>query len=127
MSFTEAQGLGDAQTAHTRPGRKQTFTIAHELAHCCLHIKDYDRPHIEFRLADEEKDRKEKDADIFAGELLIPLKRLRKVYTDLTVPTSSALASSFVVSISVMEARLDYLKISYYNQDGQAVIYGNDE
>ena len=95
--------------------------------HCCLHIKDYDRPHIEFRLADEEKDRKEKDADIFAGELLIPLKRLRKVYTDLTVPTSSALASSFVVSISVMEARLDYLKISYYNQDGQAVIYGNDE
>ena len=49
------------------------------------------------------------------------------MYTDLTVPTSSALASSFVVSISVMEARLDYLKISYYNQDGQAVIYGNDE
>ena len=106
---------------------RQRFTIAHELAHCCLHIKDYDRPHIEFRLADEEKDRKEKDADIFAGELLIPLKRLRKVYTDLTVPTSSALASSYVVSISVMEARLDYLKISYYNQDGQAVIYGNDE
>lgn len=106
---------------------RQRFTIAHELAHCCLHIDDYDRPHIEFRLTDEEKDQKEKDADIFAGKLLIPLNRLRKVYMDLPVPTSSALASRFAVSVSVMEARLNYLKISYYNQDGQAIVYGNNE
>lgn len=31
------------------------------------------------------------------------------------------------IGVNVMEARLNYLKISYYNQSGQAIIYGNSE
>ena len=105
---------------------RQRFTIAHELAHCCLHSLADNEPHIELRWNEQEKDAHEKEADIFAGKLLIPLNKLREVYMGLTVPSSVTLASKFAVSINVMEARLNYLKISYFNKDGQAVVYGNE-
>jgi Zn-dependent peptidase ImmA (M78 family) len=104
---------------------RQRFTIAHELAHCCLHTVEYDKPHVEFRMNDSQKDQHEKEADIFAGQLLVPLKRLQEVYLKLAVPSSITLASKFAVSVNVMEARLDYLKISYFNKDGQAIAYEN--
>ena len=74
---------------------------------------------------DSQKDQHEKEADIFAGQLLVPLKRLQEVYLKLAVPSSITLASKFAVSVNVMEARLDYLKISYFNKDGQAIAYEN--
>ena len=105
---------------------RQRFTIAHELAHCCLHSLVDNKPHIEFRMNEQEKDSREKEADIFAGKLLIPLNKLKEVYMGLAVPSSVTLASKFAVSINVMEARLNYLKISYFNKDGQAVLYGTE-
>lgn len=105
---------------------RQRFTIAHELAHCCLNNVTYEKPHIDLRLNDKEKDNDEIAADIFAGKLLIPLTKLKDVYLKLAVPSSITLASKFAVSVNVMEARLDYLKISYFNKDGKAVVYGND-
>ncbi len=105
---------------------RQRFTIAHELAHCCLHIVEYDKPHVEFRINDLQKDQHEKEADIFAGQLLIPLSKLHEVYLSLAVPSSITLASKFAVSINVMEARLDHLQISYFNKNGQAITYGNE-
>lgn len=105
---------------------RQRFTIAHELAHCCLHMIESNKTYVEYRRNESNDNEHEREADIFAGELLIPIKKLREIYLSLAVPSSVTLASKFAVSTNVMEARLNYLKISYFNKDGQAVIYENE-
>lgn len=75
---------------------------------------------------EQEKTEHEIEADIFAGKLLTPLEKLQEVYLNLAVPSSTTLARKFGVSVNVMEARLDYLKISYYNNKGQAIVYGDE-
>jgi Zn-dependent peptidase ImmA (M78 family) len=104
---------------------RQRFTIAHELAHCCLHYThDENYRHLELRLADSANNPHETEADIFAGELLIPLSKLKEVYLSLDCPCSAILASKFGVSINVMEARLNYLEISYFNKNMEPVLNG---
>lgn len=97
----------------TSDNRKR-FTIAHEIAHCCLHTDELKETHIQLRKVSEKDNLTEIDANIFAGELLIPQKLLMKYYEELLFPSLSSLASLFEVSTSVMAARLDYLKLSYY-------------
>lgn len=103
--------------------RRQKFTIAHELAHAMLH-KDYNS-HIEYRMTEDEisNDPTEIKANILAGELLIPLKLLAKVYMELQIPSSITLAERFDVSVNVMEARLNYLKVFYFDSKGNAITY----
>ena len=60
------------------------------------------------------KDTKETEADIFAGELLIPEQSLVKVYDEFYVPSLKSLAKIFMVSTNVMAARLDYLSMPYF-------------
>ncbi len=105
---------------------RQRFTIAHELAHCCLYNNSTPYRHIEFRMDDEEykANLKEIKANIFAGELLIPFNKLKEVYLSLDKPYSTILAKKFGVSTSVMEARLNYLGISYLNREGMPIING---
>ena len=98
---------------------RKKFTVAHELAHCCLHCPDNVSTHVEYRLSPafgltEEDLKKEKIADIFAGQLLIPKDPLIKVYNEMLIPSLTSLAKIFDVSCSVMAARLDYLEMSYY-------------
>lgn len=92
---------------------RKRFTIAHELAHCCLHMNPNEDLHIEFRTDEKSKDIKEIEANIFAGELLIPEKSLRTVIADKQVTEELVLLLSrfFVVSSNVMKERLKYLKI----------------
>lgn len=82
------------------------FTIAHELAHCCL---DGDLNHVEFRHDGSSDEASERRANIFAGELLIPLPQLEKVSKELLLPTITNLATVFEVSETVMAARIEYL------------------
>lgn len=92
---------------------RKRFTIAHELAHCC---KDYDnltKGHVELRNDEISLSGKEYDANIFAGELLIPSNSLMYIYDKLLVPSLSVLSSIYQVSTNVMAARLDYLKKPY--------------
>lgn len=103
---------------------RQRVTIAHELAHCCLSTESSSKPHVEYRLDNDDKDENEIAADIFAGELLIPFKKLAEVYLSLDYPFSTILANKFGVSVAVMEARLNYLKISHFDSKGNAVQYG---
>lgn len=105
---------------------RQRFTIAHELGHICEHLvpDSTDYPYIDFRIEEECQNDNEKKANIFAGELLIPLPKLKEVYLSMTLPTSPALAKRFGTSLNVMEERLNYLNISYYNREGKAVING---
>lgn len=84
------------------------FTVAHELAHCCL---QGEKSHIEFRIEGVEPDEDELAANTFAGALLIPENSLNKVIDELIVPSVSALADIFEVSENVMRARLDYLGV----------------
>lgn len=95
------------------------FTISHELAHCCLHCPTNESTHIEYRLnlfseLSWQELKKEKEANIFAGELLIPEEVLKKYYDEMIVPSLSSLSKIFDVSTSVMAARLDYLNMPYY-------------
>lgn len=87
------------------------FTIAHELAHCCLHNDNLEINHLELR-TDDNSDR-ERDANIFAGELLIPYSSLMSIYNQLLKPSLSVLAQIFQVSTSVMKARLNYLELRF--------------
>lgn len=96
------------------PNRRR-FTLAHELAHCCLdaqHLKD---GHVEFRSDRNSKDPSEFNVNVFAGELLIPKKLLEEEYHNMIAPLSDVLAKIFEVSVNVMEKRLDYLKMPYYS------------
>lgn len=103
---------------------RQRFTIAHELGHICSHLKPYsnDYPYIDWRIEEESNNEREQAANIFAGELLIPLHSLKEIYLSMKFPSSKDLANIFGTSINVMEERLNYLCVSYYNKDGRAVV-----
>ncbi len=98
---------------------RKKFTIAHELAHCCLDCPKNESAHIEFRLEpfvnlSEKELEKERRANIFAGQLLIPKDILISYYDKMIIPSLTELSKIFEVSSSVMAARLDYLKKPYY-------------
>lgn len=93
---------------------RKRFTMAHEIAHCCLHSNSLEERHIELRNANTEYDEKEMDANIFAGELLIPRDVLIGIHRQfLVAPPLSTLSKIFCVSTNVMAARLDYLNMPY--------------
>ncbi|MBQ7327197.1 MAG: ImmA/IrrE family metallo-endopeptidase [Clostridia bacterium] len=90
-----------------RDSHRTRFTIAHEIAHACLHGSNH---HIEFRI-DGDLDEHEIAANTFAGELLIPEKTLRSIIKQLLVPTVASLADIFDVSINVMRERINHLNL----------------
>lgn len=93
---------------------RRRFTIAHEIAHCCLHTNNLIDHHIELRGNFKSLSGKEYDANVFAGALLIPEEALHKVYKQLIVPSLETLSKIFRVSTTVMVARLDYLNMPYF-------------
>lgn len=103
---------------------RMRFTVAHELAHCCLHSRNLEINHVELRMnLGDEQNAHERDANIFAGELLIPEKLLDQECKKFIVPSLKALAEMFEVSVNVMAARLDmlnyqYLKDAPFEQEG---------
>lgn len=95
---------------------RQRFTIAHELAHCCLGSEALAQTgHVEFRrdLDSNTPHSIEFKANVFAGELLVPKKALDAIYLLNPIPKLSLLAKYFDVSVNVMRARLDYLRLPY--------------
>lgn len=93
---------------------RRRFTIAHELAHCCLHMQPNEQSHIEFRIDSQSDDSREIDANTFAGELLIPKKILLQLIGNGNLIKEESipnLSKMFMVSENVMKARLNFLKI----------------
>ena len=82
------------------------FAVAHEIAHICLNGQ---QNHIEFQYDLELNREAHRKANIFAGELLIPLPQLVKTMKQLVLPTVKNLAKVFEVPNAVMLARLEYL------------------
>lgn len=106
---------------------RKRFTLAHELAHCCLHAPDLrDRGHIEFRLDTNSPTLREEAANIFAGQLLIPEKPLIEIYKQLLIPASDVIANEFKVSTHVMEARLTYLGLGFYSPQNYSDTAGDN-
>lgn len=115
--------VGDSIVVFLKEGLKQhgrRFTIAHEIAHCCLNDGDINDVHVEFRHAlfsSDSKNKKEIAANIFAGELLMPENLVRKYCADFVVPEIKAVANAFKVSVPVASERLNYLGITYINME----------
>lgn len=91
------------------PGNRKTFTIAHELGHFVMHL-DYAKsqayralPRSNFH---RNKPAHEKEADVFAANLLVPCEVLKK-YKD--VANIDELAELFAVSREVIVNQMDYL------------------
>lgn len=95
---------------------RKRFTLAHEIAHCCIHSDNLIDHHVELRANITANTTKEYQANIFAGELLIPKRSLLEIYEKLLHPTLDSLAKIFEVSPMVMKARLEYLELPYNNE-----------
>ena len=101
-------GFCVAVNSEMTPGR-QVFTLAHELAHACLHSKDHTAV-----VCMPGGDRgRERFADAFAGEFLVPGDELRRVTGELSVFSELAnptlivhLQRRFGVSFAILRLRL---------------------
>lgn len=92
---------------------RKRFTIAHELGHYFMH-KDVlidEELHIDtlYRNADESTKEREKDAEYFAGALLMNKLLIEKMYSE--SKSIGELAAIFDVSVSAMTVRLDVLNL----------------
>ena len=101
---------------------RQNFTVAHELGHMLLHDQDQlhlDRAFPTVRLRDDVSSQgvedAEKEANLFAAELLMPVKFLNRdlaaygaidLYDENIVP---GLAKKYGVSVQALTFRLQYL------------------
>ncbi|MFN3279234.1 MAG: ImmA/IrrE family metallo-endopeptidase [Paracoccus hibiscisoli] len=86
---------------------RQTFTVAHELAHALLHKEWASSPEYRVFWRDESRNDKgahEKEANSFAAHLLVPRQLLDK-YSDLDTREMSKL---FAVSVPVINNRLAF-------------------
>lgn len=93
---------------------RQRFTLAHELAHCMLHSDRLKDGRLELRTSLTTDEPHEREANILAGEILIPRRLLKLVCASLPIPLLPLLAEKFDVSENVMEARLKHLNMGYY-------------
>jgi len=87
---------------------RQRFTIAHELGHY-IYDHDEDKFGLNYRDGNRNRNSAERQADDFAGEVLMPSPLLRKKlkeYSDAR-PTISEIASLFGVSKEAMRVKLD--------------------
>jgi len=87
---------------------RQTFTVAHELGHKILHEEwakssDY---RVLLRDSHSEDDFREKEANAFAANLLMPRSMVDRYWERLTM---SELSQLFAVSVPAVKARLSFL------------------
>lgn len=85
---------------------RQRFTMAHEFAHYCLHRYDADKfEDVTFFRSDDSNCTMEKQANIFAGELLMPETLVRSEIRN-GETSINGLAKKFKVSPLAMKVRL---------------------
>ena len=82
------------------------FTVAHELAHCCLHSEALENGHVLMRYDGYFQDEEEIRADDFASELLMPERLMRAEFNMDIKPRVVDLAKKYIVSLNVMWVRL---------------------
>jgi Zn-dependent peptidase ImmA (M78 family) len=88
---------------------RQTFTVAHELGHKILHEEWARSSEYKVLLRDTERtdqDYREKEANVFAANLLMPRFMMDRYWDSLSV---SQLSQLFAVSVPAVKARLSFL------------------
>lgn len=89
---------------------RKRFTLAHEIGHIILkHFEQYDINN----LTDKEKEVLDKEADVFAGELLMPYAIIKTA--NASIPS---MIKRFNVTPEAMKTRLSFLGISYSEDIG---------
>lgn len=99
------------------------FTLAHELAHCCLHMDVDSSCHVELQMSGDIlgnfsgeleyfNRRKEQEADDFARELLMPEQQLIFLLKNTENPNLKILSDYFLVPQEHMKIRLEQLNRS---------------
>lgn len=94
------------------------FTLAHELAHCCLHMNVDSSCHIEFQTINDVltvsqdkmkrfNEKKEEEADRFARDLLMPTRAMLLLLEKRTNLTLEKLAEIFLVPIEQVQKKLE--------------------
>ena len=90
---------------------RKRFTIAHELGHYFLHMgKEENKIITSFRM---DSSPVERQANVFAANLLMPENLIRQEYERMVIPVSDSLAAIFHVSKQTMRIRLDELELLY--------------
>lgn len=89
------------------PPKRQTFTIAHELGHACLHKEwaasnEYE---VLMRDAGSKGDPIEQEANAFAAHLLVPRSMLARFWDKMPLPE---LSDMFAVSTATLSFRIGH-------------------
>ncbi len=107
--------------------KRRRFTLAHEIAHAYLHISENDarfrfdsRTELDPLTEKDLYDKEEYEANVFAGELLVPQKKLSAICAQMAYPSLNLLCEIFDVSHSVMSARLRHLGMMYVDDYAKA-------
>jgi Zn-dependent peptidase ImmA (M78 family) len=88
---------------------RQTFTVAHELGHKILHEEWAKTADYKVLLRDSDnidQDFREKEANAFAANLLMPRSMMDRYWENVSV---SQLSQLFAVSVPAIKARLSFL------------------
>ena len=102
------------------------YVLAHEFAHCCLHMKPTEKFHVEMKLSDDLYSRssntsflagykhshKEVQADRFAADLLIPTDALLEFFCSNATQNVDSIARHFRVSKEIVRLKIMNLKRS---------------
>jgi hypothetical protein len=86
IMFDEKKIMVNAAT-ESHEGR-YSFTLAHEVGHHVLHKAIFEAAHNDQMVCREDANKpiEERQADHFAGALLMPQDRMRQLYSDLKIP-----------------------------------------
>lgn len=102
-------GTPEIYVAKSHPHVRKRFTVAHEVAHIMLgHLTDKDGELIEdeVRLRSAARDQKERDANAYAADLLMPYAMMRDAVAS-GIRDIDRLASLFGVSTQAMRIRIN--------------------
>lgn len=121
----KCEGMSESEL--TSAQNRARFTLAHELAHCVNNTHEvesgnYDGLFLDFRFSDDKdiididtyknEHKLEYEANIFAGEILIPKNKLLEILTEMPEISINLLKDYFKVSENAMKGRLKYLGIN---------------
>ncbi|MEW6581282.1 MAG: ImmA/IrrE family metallo-endopeptidase [Actinomycetota bacterium] len=101
----------DAAESRAAPGRRR-FTLAHEIGHWICHCRRADPGEILCRAGDVDApgDPREREANVFAAELVMPEEAVRAAHADGLSP--GEIAASLDVSVEALEWRLYNLALT---------------
>lgn len=118
MALTNGNDLG-ILFSESIPRNLKNYVLAHELAHCCLHLHPSDKFHVELKISKDlySKSRskrrllgsetvKEVQADFFAADILIPTDALKKFRASNSDASNEKIAEHFYVSPEIVQLKL---------------------